>query len=223
MNRGHLSLTSRPGPVRKDMGHRKRRSPPCLIKPETVFRETGKIEDSEVGTSRRERHGGDLLSPWFKLGNSLGLFLLRVEVGQNRRVEIIRSRLSEIVITRPYEFSGALGILILIEPLVIRRWSPGGSIKVIGTYLERSIHRPSFALLIWYRELIISPCTDAGGRFAAKIRLSRVGLMEGGIWMGLIIESIHIDALVIGLGRWPEIVIAAGCRPCRVLLMTNIS
>ena len=40
--------------------------------------------------------------------------------------------------------------------------------------------------------------------------------------MGFIIETIDIHALVIGLGRCPEIVIAAGCRPRWILLMADI-
>ena len=198
------------------------RPPAALIQPVAVFGETGQIHDTEVGTAGRQRNVADDLAPGFH-HLAVGLFLLlRMEVGEHRRVHIEGRGLSQIVVTGPYKLAGALGNHVLILPLIVRLGGPAGGIQVVGTHLEGRIHVPALSLLLLYREAVVPAGRDAGRSLGAQHRLSGMGIHKRLIQMGFVIEAIHVDGARIVLCGGPGIVVSGRREPGRILPVAKV-
>ena len=126
-----------------------------------------------------------------------------MEVGQDRRIQVVGGRLSKVVEAGPDELSGALRNLVFEGPFIVGFRCPGRCIEIVGTDLARPIVEPSLVFLIDDRKDVIPSRRDAGGRFRTVEGLSRVGVPERLISMGLIVESIDINRLRIGLRSGP--------------------
>ena len=130
--------------------------PAGLVKPEPVLGEAGQVDYSEIGTPGRSGDG-TLFCQFFLCLGTGGRVL---EIVQYCKVIVIRSRLSEIVIAGPDEFSQATGILILILPLLFGDLAPGDCVKVVGTDLEVFLAEFPASGIILDREEIHSSCAD---------------------------------------------------------------
>ena len=142
-----------------------------------------------------------------------------MEVGENRVVEVVGCGFTDVVEACPHELSATLGVHVLKAPFVVRARCPAGGIQVVGTYL---VVGHSAALVLFDGEHVEPPRGDAGSGLAAEVWLAGIVVVELGIGVGLVIEPVDVDDLMIGLGGGPQVVVACGGEPGGVLFVAEV-
>ena len=137
-----------------------------------------------------------------------------------RPIGIIGRRLTQVVETGPHELSHAIGQILMLDEIILRKVRPAAMLHIVARALMIIINRHRFT---FDRELIDTTRADRRSRLTTKDQLLRQDIVVAHIAEGTVVESRHVHHRRKAILHHGIRVIHPLChRTCRILSVANI-